>query len=597
MNEDQTDFLEAGLPRRRFLKGTVAGGAAGLIGALPFVSSAANAEDRWDREADVIVVGSGVAGLVAAVAAVHAGSSVIIVEKAPVIGGTTAKSDGGYWIPNNRFMREKGMVDNRADAIAFMARCARPQLFKRTDALLGLPEREYRLLEAYYDNAAKSVEFLEQIGALKSNMFYAWPDYAEQVPENKAPKGRALCSVQPDGSYGRGVEIIRQLKVWLDERKVPVLLRHRASGLVRNDGGEVIGLLATAKDGRKVSLRAKKGVIFGSGGFGQNADMMLNYQPAPIYGGCAVPGAEGDFVNIGQSVGAKLGNMAGSWHIQIPLEPALEVRSMPRGIVQPPGQSMILVNKYGERVVGEKRNYHDRTQVHFVWDAQRCEYPNQLLFMVYDRRTAELFAGNYPLPDPGASASYVISASTLAGLEQAIQARLEKLAPRIGNIRLSGSFAQNLASTVTAFNRYASSGIDEQFQRGALPYDREWDAIYSSVPRRDTTWKMGDAPNPTMHPLQSDGPYYAIVVAATSLDTNGGPVINPLAQVLDANENPIPGLYGAGNCVASPAAQAYWGGGATIGAALIFGYLAGTNAVLSGDKHPSNGAKAGSKRG
>ncbi|UCV17800.1 FAD-dependent oxidoreductase [Ferribacterium limneticum] len=564
------------------------------MGTLPF-TSVANAVERWDKEADVVVVGSGAAGLVAAVSAVYAGASVIIVEKAPVVGGTTAKSDGGYWIPNNRDMRAAGLVDNRIDAITFMARCARPQLFNPTDALLGLPEREYRLLETYYDNASKTVEFLEEISALKSFQAYPWPDYVE-IPENKSPKGRAFTPRKPDGSYGRGVEIVRQLKAWLDDKKVPVLLRHRAKEVVRNERGEVVGLLATTKDGRTISLRAKKGVIFGSGGFGQNPEMMLNYQPLPIYGGLAVPGAEGDFVRIGQSVGAKLGNMANSWHMQILLEPALEVRSMPIGIVQPPGDSMILVNKYGERVVGEKRNYHDRTQAHFAWDALRSEYPNQLMFMVYDRRTAELFAGSYPLPAAGTAASYVISAASLAELEQAIQARLKKLSPRLGNIRLSDNFAKNLAATVTNFNRYAANGVDEQFQRGSKAYDIEWDAIYTSHPRPDTGWKMGEAPNPTMHPFQSDGPYYAIIVGATCLDTNGGPVINSSAQVLDADEKPISGLYGAGNCIASPAAQGYWGGGATIGPAMIYGFLAGSHAARSAVKQASSSVKAGGKQ-
>lgn len=595
MNKNDIEELGPSTTRRRFLRASIIGGAAGVVTSLPFATDAALAAQAWDNEVDVVVVGSGVSGLVAAVTAAAAGASVVIIEKAPVVGGTTAKSDGGYWIPNNRFMREKGIVDNRADAVAFMARCARPQLYKPGATTMGLPEREFRLLEAYYDNGSKAVEFLDQIGALKSNMFVPWPDYAELVQENKAPRGRALCSMQADGTYGRGRELVRQLKAWVDGKKIPVLLRNRATGLVRNDNGEVVGLQVRDKEGHLSAIRARKGVIFGSGGFGQNPELLLNYQPAPIFGACAVPGAEGDFVKIGQKVGAKLGNMAGSWHVEVLLEQAIEVRSMPRVIVQPPGDSMILVNKHGKRVVGEKRNYHDRTQSHFVWDPQECDYPNKLLFMVYDSRTAELFAGNYPLPPPGAAESYVISAPSLEELGSAIQSRLNQLSGKIGEIHLTDSFAQALQMTIGDFNRYAKAGVDEQFGRGSQPYDRDWDAIYSSVPRTDTSWKAGGYPNPTLHPIQAKGPYFAIIVAASTLDTNGGPVINPFGQVLDAEDQPIPGLYGAGNCIASPAAQAYWGGGTTVGSGLVFGYLAGNHAASASVKQAETPTSAVAK--
>ncbi|MDZ4327674.1 MAG: FAD-binding protein, partial [Pseudomonas sp.] len=336
-------------------------------------------------------------------------------------------------------------------------------------------------------------------------------------------------------------------------------------------------LATTAADGSEVNLRARKAVIFGTGGYAHNKDMMRNYQPAPVYGTCSVPSSEGDFITIAQGVGAKLGNMGNAWRMQLVLEHTLGLSSVPRGIWQPPGDSMVIVNKYGARVVNEKHNYHDRSQVHFAWDANREEYPNQVLFMIYDRRVAELFAGNFPLPAAGASAPYVIEGDTLASLAQALQVRLDLHADRWGEVKLV-DFPSKVEDTISDFNQYARAGVDQQFQRGAFHWDKAW-LSYCSIPREGTAWKTGETPDATMHPLQSAGPYYAIILGSGVLDTNGGPVINPRAQVLNAADVPIPGLYGAGNCISSPAGQAYWGGGCTLGLAVTYGHLAGINAA------------------
>ncbi|WP_257557905.1 FAD-dependent oxidoreductase [Sphingobium sp. CFD-2] len=571
--------VDAGSSRRQFFStaaGAAAGGALGLaVGST--LSWPSRAAIDWAHETDILIVGSGAAALSAAVAAVNEGASVIIVEKGPSFGGTSTKSEGGMWVPNNRFLRARGKVDDRDDALRYMARCACPNLYRSGTPFFGMPEPEYRLMEAFYDNAAKAFEFLEGIGALKTTQILQLPDYYEG-PENKVPVGRQIMTQKPDGTYGLGVELIRQLKAWLDERKVTFFLKHRAKTILRNEAGEVVGLDVTAPEEKSLRIRARKAVIFATGGFAHNKDMMRNFQPAPIYGTCSVPTSEGDFVKMAQEVDAKLGNLNNAWRMQVVMEHTLDLPSVPRGIWQPPGDSMVIVNKYGERVVNEKHNYHDRAKVHFSWDANREEYSNQFLFMIYDRRVAELFADNFPLPASGAKAAYVIEGDSLAALSAAIQARLKQHADRWGEFCLDSRFPTTIAETVATFNGFAEAGTDAQFQRGAFQWDRDW-LSYTSIPREGTSWKTGETPSATMHPFQSQGPYYAIILGSGVLDTNGGPVINPRAQILDTSDHPIPGLYGAGNCISSPAGQSYWGGGCTLGLAMTYGHLAGMNAA------------------
>lgn len=225
----------------------------------------------------------------------------------------------------------------------------------------------------------------------------------------------------------------------------------------------------------------------------------------------------------------------------------------------------------------EKRNYNDRTMMHFVWDPQRAEWKNMLVFLIYDQRTATLWQGFPPLPVQGIEAPYIISGNNFDELSKNIDSRLALLSKYTGGFSLDSSFSQNLKKTVNSFNGFAQSGVDIDFHRGDYNYDREWTTFPPTI--SGEKWPPQDSKNYTMYPLSSNGPYYAIILGAGTLDTNGGPVINEKAQVLNTKSKPIIGLYGAGNCIASPTANAYWGAGSTIGPALTFGYIAGINAT------------------
>jgi 3-oxosteroid 1-dehydrogenase len=539
-------------------------------------------ERQWNYETDIVVVGSGAAAYSASITAKHFGSEVIMVEKGALYGGTTLRSGGGFWIPNNRFQKDKKIADSKEDATRYMARYSFPQLYNPEDPLLGLPENEYNLITTYYDTASKMVDFLWDIGALKSIQEINWTgkpqvDYMDHLPENKGIRGRVLYSEGSDGKIAYGSELIRQLKAYADSKNVKLFNNHRVSRIILSENNKVIGVEAITNENQKVTFRAKKAVIFGTGGFTHNAELMLHFQRGPHFGGCSVPTNTGDFVNMAGAIGAKLGNMAGAFRAEIVLEQALSDPGGVHNVFYILGDSALEVNRYGLRVMDEKRNYNDRTMMHFVWDPQRAEWKNMLVFLIYDKRTATLWQGFPPLPVQGVDAPYIISGNNFDELSKNIDSRLALLSKHTGGFRIDSSFSENLKKTVTRFNEFAKLGTDMDFHRGDYNYDREWTTFPPTIP--GVQWPQKESKNYTMYPLSSDGPYYAIILGAGTLDTNGGPVINEKAQVLNAGNKPITGLYGAGNCIASPTANAYWGAGSTIGPALTYGYIAGINAT------------------
>ena len=588
MNNNDNDNLKRPGRRDALIRSGLAVGALAGVGLATGASAAQAASQRhhWDHEADVVCVGSGAAACAAAVTATGQGAKVILVEKMPLPGGTTGKSGGVTWIPNNRFLRAKGIKDEKDDCLRFLTRYAFPQQYTPNSPTLGLPDATYRILEAFYDNGSPMIEHLDKLGAARFKEFTMWfvdkaaPDYADHLPENKVPRGRALEPASGAGSSEGGSSLAAQMERWLTERKVPILLDHRVTKVVK-DGERVIGIEAM-HNGKLVRIKARRAVIFGSGGYAHNTELVGLHQPG-LYGACAMPGSTGDFIPIATAAGARMGSLNTAWRTQVVLEEALENRAIGMGAFVLPGDSMIVVNKYGRRIVNEKINYNDRTQLHFVFDPVRKEYPNQLQFMIFDERSLDAFGGAFPIPADRRASRFLIQGATLAELSANIAARLKKLESRIGGFTLTPDFAANLAGTVARFNGYAKTGQDPEFERGVHEYDKDWQALFSPM-RKGSSQPVNPMPNVTMHPLSEAGMFYAFILAPGALDTNGGPAINEHAQVLDADNRPIPGLYGAGNCIASPSRGAYFGAGGTIGLALTFGYIAGLHATRPGEK-------------
>lgn len=566
--------------RRRLLLNAAAGTAAA---ALTAGAVAASPTRKWDREADIVCVGSGAAGLTAAVISAALGNRVLVLEKGPITGGTTRKSGGVFWIANHHWLRQKGIDDRKSECMQYLCRMAYSERYRADSPTLGLDQPAYALLEAFYDNGYKMVDRLRELGALRIAPFEMWqmkrsePDYQDHLPEDKVSKGRSLGVKKSDGSDGAGADYIDQLVEHLQGRGVEVLTDHRVANLVRGANNEIIGVDVDTDEGR-IAVRSRKAVIFGTGGYAHNLDYVRQYQRIFLYGSCAVPTATGDFITLAGAVGARMGGLHTAWRSQALIEEAMVNRSLARCVDMPPGDSMFMVNKRGVRVVNEKRNYNDRTEVHLTYDPNNAEFPNQLLFIIYDQRTAELYAGGHPLPSTPTGAPYVIAGATLDELASNIGARMEKIREHIGSVKLSSEFASNLKTTFKRFNEYARKGVDPEFNRGSTEYDRAW-ALFFQPARTDTRWPLkSDMPNPAMYPLQSQGPYYALIAGPGALDTSGGPAIDAQARVIDTAGQPIPGLYGAGNCIASPTREAYMGAGGTIGPAMTFGYIAAMNA-------------------
>jgi 3-oxosteroid 1-dehydrogenase len=523
---------------------------------------------KYDETFDIVVVGGGGIGLAAALFSTWLGNKVLLLEKSADLGGTTLKAAFWYWVPNNKPMRELGIVDSKDDCIRYMARISRPEVYDPAAPRFGMTKADYDLCAAIYDNASRATELLAKKGALEYRHCAGVPDYWAELPEDKAPTGRVLLpkdarETMSDG----GVVAIRTMSEVARRDGVDIRTRQRVQRVIVDDSGRVVGVEADDAKGKTRRFQARKAVIFATGGFTHDEELRKNYLAAPVMGGCAALTNEGDFVHIGAAAGARLRNMNYAWMCPIVLEKALNKDPTLIGTFSPSGDSMIYVDKTGKRVTNEKLAYNESAQAFFKWDPVNSEYPNLVLVAIWDQRSQDHSAsdeyGRFIVPE-GADDSHVIKGKTLDALAANIASRVEKISGRIGNLKIAPDFAGNLKATIARFNGFAKKGKDLDFQRG----ERQVELLFNGAIAPKT------GKNPTMYPISSDGPYYAALLTGGNLDTKGGPATNAKGQVLDAVGQPIPGLYGAGNCVASVSARAYWAGGATLGPFLAFAYLA-----------------------
>jgi len=525
-------------------------------------------EAPFDETADIVVVGGGGGGLPTALFSRWLGDDVIVLEKADVLGGTARKAAFWYWVPNNEAMRASGIEDREEDYLRYVARLSQPASYDPTSPTLGLAQRDYDLCRAIYESASPATELLKEKGALVYRHCAAVPDYWSELPEDKAPTGRVLVPADARESMSDGgLVAIASMSAAAERDGVQIRTGHRVQRVI-TAGNAVIGVEASTTDGRTVRVQARKAVVFASGGFTHDVELRRNFQSAPVYGGCAAMTNEGDFVAISSSVGAQLRNMNYAWMCPIPLEKAIAHDPTMSGMFSVAGDSMIFVDKRGRRVVNEKLPYNELAQMFFVWDPAAGEYPNLVLIQIWDEHSQQHSAsdeyGRLIVP-PGTDDAHVIKGSTLAELAQGIRERLARYAGVTGGLALTDDFAANLSDSIDRFNVLAEKGVDEDFGRGEAAVQLLFNGLVEDDPARK---------NPTMRPISGGGPYYAALVTGGNLDTKGGPKATTEGQVVDDCDRPIPGLYGVGNCVASPSARSYWAGGATLGPIIAFAHRA-----------------------
>lgn len=499
---------------------------------------------------DVIVVGSGGGALTGAALAARAGLRTAVLERTPLIGGTSAYSGGACWLPGSAVQQRAGLPDSTEGARTYLA------------AVLDSPDTER--VEALLAQAPRLVAALEA----DELMDFEWIPFSEYYDApGRVPMGRSIqpATIRRDaldprvgallrppverdraGQPGRstlsgGQALIGRLAAMVLRDGGEILVEHHVTGFERDPSGRVVGVRAETPGG-PVELTADRGVLVAAGGFeGSPERRTAHGTPGRAEWTMAPRGTNtGEVIDAAAEVGAATDFSGEGWFCP--------------GLLQPDGSGTftlgfrggLMVDQHGERYGNECLPYDrfgrvmaaapERTPSWFVFDA---------------REGGRLPAIAMPEGDPAEhlAAGTWVQADTIETLAEAC-----------------GLDPSTLAATVERFNAFAASGVDEDFGRGADEYD--------------TFFASAGSPNKALVPLDSP-PYVAARFVLSDLGTKGGLVTDASARVLDGSGMPIPGLYAASNSTASVFGSSYPGPGAPLGAAMTFASLA-VEDLLSG---------------
>lgn len=556
------------------------------------------------RDCDLVVVGSGASGMTAAVTAAFLGLDVVVIEKEPQLGGTSAWSGGWLWIPRNPLATDSGFVEDveapkrylRAElgpaydddlatmfleqgprmvrflrdslGVAFVAGAGIPDFHDTSDGV-GLGNRS--VCSAPFDgrrlgkDIARLKAPLDQVApfgmGIASGADMAHFLNATRKPVSFAHVARRILAHWRDVAlHGRGMHLVngnalvaQLMKAALDEH-----VTLETSSPVRDlliEEGRVAGAVAETPAGRTM-FRARKGVVLAAGGFphdiARKAKMFAHAPTGREHWSAAPRANTGDGLRLGESAGGRVRedlSNAGAW-APVSLAPKRggDFGTFPH-LVERAKPGLIMVTNRAERFANEADSYHDVMQALFAATPAGekaeawmiCDHPFQRRYGLGRSR---------PRPytvRPWIANGYLKRATTIEDLA-----------------RQCGLDPARLTQTIDDYNRDAAHGRDRQFHRGMSAYNKA----------------QGDPenkPNPCVAPILR-GPFYAVRIVAGSLGTFAGLRTDAFARVLDGEGQPIAGLYAVGNDMSSMMGGRYPAGGITLGPGMTFGYVAAHHA-------------------
>jgi 3-oxosteroid 1-dehydrogenase len=535
-------------------------------------------------EFDVVVIGSGASGLMAALTASTYGQRVAVLEKTPVYGGTSVVSGGSIWAPSNKYAQKEGFDDDREDALTYLRKVTMGRV---DDALLV----------RFVDTINPMLDFLESQTALEFIANMEHPDYQPSLAGARSGGrtvqvglydskrlGGVRAELRPTHStvpitkheldewgmdtldrwdwtliaertknhvVGMGAALVGELLEACIAHGVELHKSTPATELIESQG-RVTGVVASGADG-PVEFHARRGVVLASGGFEWNDRYVERFLGVPMIAPGSPPSNEGDGLRMAMAAGAMLGNMTEAWW-----GPMLDVvgdtydgkplHRTTSGIRTLPGS--LVVNRRGRRFVNEAMNYNDFVKAMAHFDPVSYEYENVPCWLIFDRHYRESYSVGTLTPD-SPKPDWVLQADSLAQLAQVV-----------------GIDEAGLLEQVERFNTNAAEGKDPDFHRGETSYDRY---------RGDKNHQ----PHRNLGPLGA-GPYCAVELQFGCIGTKGGPVVDQNGQVLDAEERPLPGLYACGNVAASVFGPGYPGAGATLASGMVMAHVIGQRIAESG---------------
>jgi 3-oxosteroid 1-dehydrogenase len=556
----------------------------------------------FDEIFDWVVVGNGAGSMSSALVMRQAGKSVVILEKSRWAGGTTSKSGGVIWVPDNRFMKAAGVKDSAEAAIAYL------------DAVVEdgseAPGTSREKRRAYVDQAPRMIDFLVGEGVKLERATDYWPDYYDELPGGCKTTRCVVAQLFDTNELGEwreklrpgflpvpakldeGMKLPYYRKSWLGrwmfakvalrtawarltgkrivsagaalqgrmllaalEAGVEIRLQSPVSELIVEEG-KVTGV-ATTRDGKPWRIGARLGVLVNAGGFARNQAMRDRYMPGTrAEWSQTAEGDTGDLIVEIERIGGVLAQMDQMVGYQCTLVPGWE-----NMIVVPPAQSItgkphaILVDQSGIRYMNEGGSYELYCETMLKRNRSVPAIPS---WAILDTDYIDQYSLGGPLPGSSKPASWI---------EQGYLKKADTIAALAAQI---GVEAERLEATVARWNGFVDKGVDEDFHRGEREYD---------------LW-LGDPyhrPNRSLGKI-GKGPFYAVPIVPGDVSTYGGAVTDRDARVVRADGSPIEGLYATGVTTASVMGNVYPGAGASIGPSLTFGYIAARHAAGLGNQ-------------